>query len=89
MEEIFEFFHKMAPLAQGVGQNWVFYHNFKSNNFFFNLFFFCVRFVLLIRLFYRKKVFEKIKVGGKNLYFSFQQPIMIFSKTFFSTKLAF
>jgi hypothetical protein len=29
-EEVFEFFHKMAPLAQGVGQDWFFYHDFKS-----------------------------------------------------------
>jgi hypothetical protein len=39
MEEIFEFFHKMAPLAKGVGQKWFFYHNFKSIQLFFNLFF--------------------------------------------------
>jgi hypothetical protein len=39
LEEIFEFFHKMAPLAQGVGQNWFFYHNFNSIQLFFNLFF--------------------------------------------------
>jgi hypothetical protein len=39
MEEIFKFFHKMAPLAQGVGQNWFFYHNFKSIQLFFNLVF--------------------------------------------------
>jgi hypothetical protein len=38
-EEIFEFFHKMAPLAQWVGQNWFFYHNFKSIQLFFNLFY--------------------------------------------------
>jgi hypothetical protein len=38
MEEIFEFFHKMAPLAQGVGQKWFFYHNFKSIQLFLNLF---------------------------------------------------
>jgi hypothetical protein len=39
MEEIFKFFHKMAPLAQEVGKNWIFYHNFESNLFFFNVFF--------------------------------------------------
>jgi hypothetical protein len=35
MEESFEFFYMMAPLAQGVGQNWFFYHKFKSFYFFY------------------------------------------------------
>jgi hypothetical protein len=30
VEEVFSFWHKMAPLAQGVGQKLFFCHNFGS-----------------------------------------------------------
>jgi hypothetical protein len=39
VEEVFSFWLKMAPLAQGVGQKLFFCHNFGSIQLFFNLFF--------------------------------------------------
>jgi hypothetical protein len=49
----------MAPLAQGVGQNWFFYHNFKSIQLFFNLFF-------ALDLYYQYACFVKKKFLKKS-----------------------
>jgi hypothetical protein len=58
VEEVFSFWLKMAPLAQGVGQKLFFCHNFGSIQLFFNLFFAlvsCCRPANLMEDFFLKK----------------------------------
>jgi hypothetical protein len=57
MEEVFSFWLKMAPLAQGVGQKWVFCHNFGSIQIFFNLFF-----ALVLRYQHANLMEEKFRI---------------------------
>jgi hypothetical protein len=72
----------MAPLAQRVGQNWFFYHNFKSIQLFFNLFF-----ALDLYNYYACFADFFFQKNQSRRFFLFQQPTMIFSKKLFQQNM--
>jgi hypothetical protein len=87
VEEVFSFWLKMPPIAQGVGQKLLFCHNFGSIQLFFNLFsalVLCYQHVNLME----EKFFEKIIVGGLFLICFVSTAYFYFFKNFSSIKFA-
>jgi hypothetical protein len=85
LEEVFSFWLKIAPLAQGVGKKWFSCHNFGSIQLFFNLFFALVLWHQHANLMEEK--FLKNYSRRIFLIFLFHQPTLIFSKTFLPLNL--
>jgi hypothetical protein len=85
VEEVFHFGSRWRYLPKGLVKNCFSAITSEVSNFFQSVF--CIIFVLSARKFNGRKVFEKIIAGGLFLIFWFQQPSLIFSKTFLPLNL--